>query len=81
MKPKGHSDTVAARFAARLFTICCTRFLKARWQIMNNLGQHAGVIGAVISLLAVEPDARYIIETSSGRDVEVLDHELQIIAA
>jgi hypothetical protein len=44
-------------------------------------GQHAGMVGSVISLLAVQPEPRYIVETSSGRDVEILDHELQINAA
>jgi hypothetical protein len=27
MKPKGQSDTVAARFAAKLFTVCGASFL------------------------------------------------------
>jgi ribosomal protein L24 len=43
-------------------------------------GRHAGMVGAVISLLAVEPVPRYIIETSSGQDTEVFDYELQIDA-
>jgi hypothetical protein len=38
MKPKGQSDTVAARFAAKLFTIGCAGFPMARSQIMNNFG-------------------------------------------
>jgi hypothetical protein len=38
MKPKGQSDTVAARFAAKLFTTCGASFPKARWQLMNNFG-------------------------------------------
>jgi hypothetical protein len=38
MKPKGQSDTVAARFAAKLFTIRAAAFSRARWQPMNNFG-------------------------------------------
>jgi hypothetical protein len=38
MKPKGQLDTVAAWFAAKLFTTRCARFLMARSQLMNNFG-------------------------------------------
>jgi hypothetical protein len=38
MKPKGQSDAVAARFAAKLFTTCGASVPEARWQFMNNFG-------------------------------------------
>jgi hypothetical protein len=38
MKPNGQSDTVAARFAAKLFTTCGASFPNARCQFMNNFG-------------------------------------------
>ena len=57
----------------------------ARFRLNDSVrvltGQHAGQIGAVVSLLALEPEPRYTVETSSGRDVAVLEHELQTNAA
>ena len=42
-----------------------------------SAGSHAGKIGSVISLLDLQPQTRYIVETSSGRDVEVFEYELE----
>ena len=42
-------------------------------------GVASGQTGAVISLLALAPEPRYLVETSLGRDVEVAEHEIEIL--
>lgn len=42
-----------------------------------SAGSHAGKIGSVISLLVLGPQPRYIVETSSGRDIEMFEYELE----
>jgi hypothetical protein len=40
-------------------------------------GRHAGAYGSVITLLNVAPEPRYLVELSSGVDIEVLQIELE----
>jgi len=42
-------------------------------------GFASGQTGAVISLLALAPEPRYLVETSLGRDVEVTEREIEIL--
>jgi hypothetical protein len=40
-------------------------------------GSHAGEFGAVISLLSLSPEPRYLIELASGRDVHLSQSVLE----
>lgn len=39
-------------------------------------GTHAGTSGSVISLLALDPSPRYLVELGSGEDIEAMESEL-----
>jgi hypothetical protein len=39
-------------------------------------GAHAGAVGAIVALLSLEPEPLFVIELTSGRDVEALQSEV-----
>lgn len=41
-------------------------------------GQHIGESGSVVSVIKFEPNASYIVETESGKDIEVREEEIEI---
>lgn len=41
------------------------------------LGPTAGAKGCVVSLLGMEPEPRYIVELSSGSDIEICQRQLR----
>lgn len=51
--------------------------------IMNDYvevhsGQYVGESGSVVSVMKFEPNASYIVETESGKDIEVREDEIEI---
>ena len=41
-------------------------------------GQHIGESGSVVSVIKFEPNTSYIVETESGKDIEVREEEIEI---
>ena len=39
-------------------------------------GEHKGLAGSVVSLVSIDGDVRYIVETESGSDIEVTENEI-----
>lgn len=42
-------------------------------------GPAGGQTGAIISLLALAPESRYLVETSVEQDVEVVEHDIETL--
>jgi len=40
-------------------------------------GNNTGAVGSVISITEIEPELKYLIETSAGKDIEVKQSNLQ----
>jgi len=40
-------------------------------------GDNAGDLGSVISIIEIEPAIKYLVETSTGKDIEVKQSNLQ----
>lgn len=41
-------------------------------------GHHIGESGSVVSVIKFEPNTSYIVETESGKDIEVREEEIEI---
>ncbi len=41
-------------------------------------GKHVGELGSIVSISKFEPIPFYVIETETGKDIEVIESEIQI---
>ncbi|CAA0113747.1 Uncharacterised protein [Halioglobus japonicus] len=39
-------------------------------------GEYAGEVGSIVSLVQLGENARYVVETNSGQDIEVAENEI-----
>jgi hypothetical protein len=67
--PNPRSDDIGQAFMWHEFVISVRFRHKSRVRVMG--GQHAGSTGNLVSLIALEPEALYILEADSGEDIEV----------
>jgi ribosomal protein S4E len=44
-------------------------------------GEHVGESGSVVSVIKFEPNPHYIVETESGKDIEVRESEIEIASS
>lgn len=40
-------------------------------------GEHAGAAGSLVTVLSLEPEPRFILEAEGGRDIEVVQSEIE----
>ncbi|WP_445426026.1 hypothetical protein [Alishewanella sp. HL-SH06] len=56
------------------------RFVMNDYVVVSS-GNHAGEAGSVVSVIKFEPNILYIVETESGKDIEVRECEIEIASS